>query len=245
MAIDPAETEAADGLRGEVDRRHVWARVPRWSRRETGSRPDRGLGADRSKLAVGGSVLFFKARSTLSRPAAPAAVRAWPTFDLTEPIAHWPVVPAGFAPERLEALDLDGVADRRAGGVALDQIDVARAPAGLLVGHPHGPELTFGAGGQQVAVDVVGEADPGDERVNMIAVRQRIVEALEHEHARPFADHQPVGAVIERSGLAARRQGAKLREAHLRVERIGRETPPQSIASARPARSSSMASLSE
>ena len=34
-----------------------------------------------------------------------------------------------FAPEGLEALELDGVADRGAGGVALDQVDVARLPA--------------------------------------------------------------------------------------------------------------------
>ena len=35
--------------------------------------------------------------------------------------------PAGLAPERLEAGDLDGVAARRAGRVAFDQVDVVRA----------------------------------------------------------------------------------------------------------------------
>ena len=157
----------------------------------------------------------------MSRPAAPAAVSAWPTFDLTEPIAHWPFFQPDWPQSDLRLSISTASPTACPGGVALDQIDVAGAPAGLLVGHPHGPELTLGAGGQQVAVDVVGQADPGHDRVNLIAVRQGIVEALEHEHARPFADHQPIGSLIERSGLAARRQCAKLREPHLRVKRIG------------------------
>ena len=77
--------------------------------------------------------------------------------------------PAGLAPERLEARDLDGIAARRAGGVAFDQVDVAGPPARLLVGRPHGPELTLGIGGHQVAVDVVGQADPGDDAVDVVA----------------------------------------------------------------------------
>ena len=61
---------------------------------------------------------------------------------------------------------------------------------------------------------------PATRRVDLIAVSQRIAESLEHEHPRPFADDQPIAPVIERRGLAARREGAKLREAHLRVKRI-------------------------
>ena len=77
-------------------------------------------------------------------------------FDLTEPITHWPRCQPSLSPERFEALDLDGVAQRRAGRVAFDQVDVVRAPARLLVGGTHRAELPFGAGRQQVAVDVVG-----------------------------------------------------------------------------------------
>ncbi len=45
-------------------------------------------GPARSKLAVGGSRRCLRASSTLSNPAAPAAVSVWPMFDLTEPITH-------------------------------------------------------------------------------------------------------------------------------------------------------------
>src|SRR5581483_10198195 len=40
--------------------------------------------------------------------------------------------PAGLAPERAEARELDRVADRRARRVTLDQVHVLRLPAGLL-----------------------------------------------------------------------------------------------------------------
>ena len=130
-----------------------------WVRTRNGLFSKPSWGPARSKFAVGGRMRCLSASRTLSNPAAPAAVSAWPMFDLTEPIAHWRWLPADSSPERLEALDLDGVADRGAGGVALDQVDVAGAPAGLLVGHAHRAELAFGAGRQQVAVEVVRQAD--------------------------------------------------------------------------------------
>src|SRR5262249_51328189 len=59
-----------------------------------------------------------------------------------------------MAPEHPQAGELDRVAQRRPGGVALDQVDVAGFPAGLVVGRPHGAELPFGAGREQATVDV-------------------------------------------------------------------------------------------
>ena len=50
---------------------------------------------------------------------------------------------------------------------------------------------------------------------------QGIFDALEDEHPRPFADHQPVALLVERSGLTSCRERTKLRESHLGVERIG------------------------
>ena len=46
------------------------------------------LGEAWLKLAVGGKTLCSIASKTLSKPAAPAAVSAWPMLDFTEPIAH-------------------------------------------------------------------------------------------------------------------------------------------------------------
>ena len=55
-------------------------------------------------------------------------------FDLTEPMTHWPGASRRSPQSDCRLCELDGVADRRAGGVALDQVDVARVPARLLVG---------------------------------------------------------------------------------------------------------------
>ena len=179
------------------------------------------LGAGRSKFAVGGSDAVLQGQQHLEQAGGAGRRERVADVRLDRADGALASLPAGFSPERLEALDLDGVAHRGAGGVALDQVDVAGAPAGLLVGHPHGPELALGAGGQQVAVDVVGQADPGHDPVDVIAVAQGVVEPLEDEHPRPFADHQPIGAVVERSGLASCRERAELREPHLGVEGIG------------------------
>ena len=124
MGIDPTEAEAADGrapgLGGSSGRpglglgetRNGLSSRPRW-------------GPDRSKLAVGGNRRFLRARSTLSKPAAPAAVSVWPTFDLTEPIAHWcwlqPIPSQSDLRLSTSTASPTGVPV----GVALDQIDVA------------------------------------------------------------------------------------------------------------------------
>ena len=129
--------------------------------------------------------------------------------------------PAALPPERLEALDLDCVADRGAGGMALDQVNVARGPAGFFIRQPHRTKLAFAAGGEQVAATVIREPNSRDERVDLVAVLESVVQALEHEHPRPFAGDQAVGALVERTRPAPCRERAKLREAHLNVERIG------------------------
>ena len=74
-------------------------------------------------------------------------------------------------------------------------------------------------------MDVVGQAESSHHCVNVIAVRQAIFESLEHKHPRPFADHQPIATVVQRSGPASRRQSSKLREPHLGIERIWERDP--------------------
>ena len=126
-------------------------------------------------------------------------------------------LPARFAPQFAEALELDRVADGGAGRVTLDQVHVARLPPGVLVGASHRSQLAFLRGREQVAVHVVRKPDSGNHRVNCVAVRERVGEALQHEDARALADHEPVGGRVERRTPARRRQRAELREAHLRV----------------------------
>ncbi len=86
MPPKPNPLMAARRGRPECRAGHGSARVR--TRNGLSSSPSCGL--DRSKFAVGGRVRCFSAIRTLSRPAAPAAVSAWPMFALTEPITHWP-----------------------------------------------------------------------------------------------------------------------------------------------------------
>ena len=112
--------------------------------------------------------------------------------------------------------------------MALDQIDVLRLPAGLLVSRSESAKLTFRAGRQKFALDVVGKADASDHGIDAIFVADSIVKSFQDEHAGAFTDDQTIGARIKRSASAARRQGTELREAHLGVQAIGpRQTAGQ------------------
>ena len=113
-------------------------------------------GAASSKWAVGGSSRCPSAKSTLSNPAAPAAVSVWPMFDLIEPNTHWPL--RQLLPLQREFKLLSSTASPIGVPVAWHSIRSTShgAPAGLGIGGPHRAELPFGAGRHQVAVDVVG-----------------------------------------------------------------------------------------
>ena len=104
---------------------------------------------------------------------------------------------AVVAPERAQAGELDAVADLGAGGVTLDQLQAARIPARFAVGAVHRAQLAFLAGCEQVAVDVIGRAGAADDRVDRVALRQGVGEALEHEYARTFADDEAVALPIK------------------------------------------------
>ncbi len=57
-----------------------------------GLRSNPRAGGASSKFAVGGSTPCLRAIRTLSNPAAPAAVSAWPIFPLTDPITQFPAL---------------------------------------------------------------------------------------------------------------------------------------------------------
>ena len=66
-------------------------------------------------------------------PATPAAAWVWPMLDLTEPSHSGPlgaVLPVGGQ----QGLGLDGVAERGAGAVRLDGVDVGGGEAGVRRG---------------------------------------------------------------------------------------------------------------
>ena len=127
----------------------------------------------------------------------------------------------GLVPQRAQALELDTVAERRTGSVALDEIDVLGHPPGLAIGLAHGPQLAFGIRRQQAPCNVVGQADAANHAVDGVAVTTRVVQTLEHHDARTLADHESIGVGVERPAHTRRRQRPQLAEPHLRVEAVG------------------------
>ena len=102
---------------------------------------------------------------------------------LDRPDDTLPRAPLRVRPQRLEARQLDSVSHRGSGRVALDMADIFRTPTGLLVGMPHGPQLSFAARREQAAIHVVGETRAGDDRVDAIAVGECVVQALEYDES--------------------------------------------------------------
>ncbi len=134
---------------------------------------------------------------------------------------HAVVAGGHIGPELAQALELDEVAERGAGGVALDQFRCPDGPAGLAVGRAHGAQLALAAGRQQAAIGVVGKAQALDHGIDAVAVGKGVGQALEHENAGALADDQTVGACVERRGQAGLGERAQLGETHLRVKAIG------------------------
>ena len=105
-------------------------------------------------------------------------------------------------PQLCEAVEFHGIADGGSGAVAFDEVDVVGGPAGLLIGGTHGAQLAGGIWLHQVAGDVVGEADAGDDGVDVVVVAEGVFEAFERDDAGAFADDQAVGLRVKRSAAA-------------------------------------------
>ena len=129
VGVDAAEAEAADARRGAARRGAPTAGARARTRNGLPSRPDCGSGAS-SKFAVGGSVLRLEGEQDLDQPGRAGRGEQVADVRLHRADARiGPAVQPRSPHKRLEARELDGVADGRAGGVALDQVDVARRPA--------------------------------------------------------------------------------------------------------------------
>ena len=102
-------------------------------------------------------------------------------------------LPSQRPPQFAHALEFDRIAHRCAGGMAFHQSDIRGLPARHAVGVAHGAQLALAGGCQQVALDVVGNAPAADHRADGVAVALGVVESLQREDARPFADHQAIG----------------------------------------------------
>ena len=94
-------------------------------------------------------------------------------------------------------------------------------PTGQAISLTHRPQLPFAVRRQQAAAHVIRQTDPGNHRQNAVAVALRILQALQQEYARPFANHQAVGSRVERTAPPRWRQRPQLSESHLRIEAVG------------------------
>ena len=166
------------------------------------------------KCSVGGRTRWCMASSARMVPAAPAAVSRCPIMDLTEPIVHGrgrprrrPAAPPG-SPVRCGPR-------RRARAVALDVIHVARRPACGVVGGAHGPQLAFGVRREEVPAQVVRKPDAPDQPEDGVPVGQGVLQAFQEQQPGAFADHETVGAAVERGAAAAGRQRLELAEPDL------------------------------
>ena len=222
MCIDSTEAEPADrGAPGSVDA----AGWPGFGRGEHAERASLQLERRRGLREVGGGRkhAMLESQQDLEQARRPRGRERMAHVRLDRPDHALARPPAGIAiaPESLQALGLDRIADRSARRVAFDQVNLVWRPAGLLVRRAHGPKLALGAGREQVSMNVVGQTDPANQAVDHVAMPDRVIEPLEHEQSCPFAHDQPVGQRVERCGFAPGREGTQLRETHLRVERIG------------------------
>ena len=119
VRVRAAEAERADAGERAAARRAATA-VGRGRDVERQCRPAGSAGSACSKCRCGGICSCCSASTTLIRPAMPAAASRWPMLVLTEPTTQRLVGRAALAQHRAERLDLDRIAERRAGAVRLD-----------------------------------------------------------------------------------------------------------------------------
>jgi hypothetical protein len=113
----------------------------------------------------------------------------------------------------VQGLGLDGVAERGAGAVRLDGVDVAGGEAGggqrladdALLGRAVG-------GGQAVGRAVLVDGGAAQHGEDVVAVAAGVGEPLDDEHAHALGPCGAVGVVGEGLAAAVRRQGAHLAE---------------------------------
>ncbi|MCY1228601.1 hypothetical protein D9M72_409250 [compost metagenome] len=117
--------------------------------------------------------------------------------------------PLGVGAEGLgERRDLDRVAQRGAGAVRLDVADgVGRHARDQLRGTDDlGLPVDAGGGEADLGRAVVVGGRALDDRMDGVAVAQRLVQALEHHHAGAAADHRAGGLRVEGAAMAVGRK---------------------------------------
>lgn len=137
-----------------------------------------------------------------------------------------------------ERRELDGVAERGACSVRLQELDGPGVDAAGRVDVAEQGLLRHGAGrGDAVGRTVVVAARGADDAVDVVPVGDRVAQPLEHEDADALTWDEAVGAVVE--GVAAARRGEHPGPPGQLVEAgvLWTKTPPASAMSVSPDRS--------
>ena len=173
MRIDAAEAEAVDGGATWLA---VGALFPRLALRERaeGALGERDFVAGALEVGDGRKCVVAEGEENFQQ-----ARRARAGEQVADVRLHCAEralagLPSAVGPELVQAGEFHGVADGCAGGVALDELDALRFPAGGGVGEAEGAELAFAGGRKEVAVEVVREADAADEGVDFVVVAEGV-----------------------------------------------------------------------
>jgi hypothetical protein len=126
-----------------------------------------------------------------------------------------PAVPAalgGFAKRLGQRRHFDRVAEVGAGAVAFDVVDGIRRDVRDGERLCHGRCLPVHARRQvpRLGCAVVVHGRALDDRVDVIAGLERVLQTPQHDDARTAAKHRPLGAVIERPAMSVRRKDLPL-----------------------------------
>ena len=111
-----------------------------------------------------------------------------------------------------EAGDLDRIAHRRAGAVALDIADRARVDVGGRMRHGDRRGLAVDArrGEADLACAVIVDADAANDGVDLVAICNRIFQPLQHDESGAAAEDRAAGAGVEGTAMAVRGDDAAL-----------------------------------
>ena len=134
-------------------------------------------------------------------------------FVLTEPIDAAVGPRPGPRPALAEGPRLDRVAERRAGAVGLDVLDVPGRDARRAIGVAEDRLLRLAVRrGQAVGAAVLVDGAAADHGADRVAVGQGARERLEHDDAGALAADVAVGAGVERLAAAVGGEEPRLGE---------------------------------
>ena len=135
------------------------------------------------------------------------------------------IVRASSLKNKVQALELRGIARLGARTVAFDEVHRGRGVARALVAAPQ----RFGLAFADRRVDALratirAGAHAANHRVHLVPVPLSVLQPLERHHAQTLAQQRAVGLIGERTAVARRRQRRRLGEAHVHEDVVQRVT---------------------